>query len=29
MEKSGFLKKWFYKSMFKQYDNLLETHFSN
>ena len=29
MEKSGFLKKWFYKSMFTQYENLLETHFSN
>ncbi len=29
MEKSGFLKKWFYKSMFTQYENLLENHFSN
>lgn len=29
MEKSGFIKKWFYKSMFTQYNNLLETHFAN
>ena len=29
MDSSGFLKKWFYKSMFNQYENLLDTHFSN
>jgi len=29
MDKSGFLKKWFYKSMYTQYENLLDTHFSN
>ena len=29
MDSSGFLKKWFYKSMFTQYENLLDTHFSN
>jgi len=29
MERSGFLKKWFYKSMLTQYQNLLGTHFSN
>jgi len=29
MAKSGFLKKWFYKAMFNQYNNLLETHFSD
>lgn len=29
MGKSGFIKKWFYKSMFTQYENLLNTHFSN
>ena len=28
LDKSGFLKKWFYKTMFNQYNNLLETHFS-
>ncbi len=29
MEKSGFIKKWFYKSMLTQYQNLLDNHFSN
>ena len=27
MIKSWFIKKWLYKSMLKQYDNLLDTHF--
>lgn len=29
MGKSGFIKKWFYKSMLTQYQNLLDNHFSN
>ncbi len=29
MDKSGFIKKWFYKSMFTQYNNLIETHFGD
>lgn len=29
IDKSGFIKKWFYKSMYSQYNNLIETHFSN
>jgi hypothetical protein len=29
MDSSGFLKKWFYKSMFTQYENLLDNQFSN
>lgn len=27
IRKSGFIKRWFYKSLFKQYDNLIENHF--
>jgi hypothetical protein len=27
MSKAWFIKKWFYKSMFSQYQNLLNTHF--
>ncbi len=27
MEKSWFIKKWLYKSMLNQYQNILETHF--
>ena len=27
MKKSWFIKKWLYKSMLKQYENILETHF--
>jgi predicted AlkP superfamily phosphohydrolase/phosphomutase len=27
MEKSWFFKKWLYKSMYKQYTNILATHF--
>ncbi len=27
MSKSWFIKKWLYKSMLKQYENILETHF--
>lgn len=27
MNKSWFFKKWLYKSLFKQYDNILEKHF--
>jgi len=29
MKKSWFLKKWLYKSLFNQYDNLLEKHFKD
>ncbi|HCY76209.1 MAG TPA: hypothetical protein DHV28_09835 [Ignavibacteriales bacterium] len=29
MKKSWFLKKWIYKSLYKQYDNLLEKHFKD
>lgn len=29
MKKSWFLKKWLYKSLYKQYDNLLEKHFKD
>ena len=29
MDKSGFIKKWFYKSMYTQYSNLIETHFTD
>ncbi len=29
MEKSWIIKKWFYKTMFNQYNNLLEKHFLN
>ena len=29
MEKSWFVKKWLYKSMYNQYNNLLATHFEN
>jgi hypothetical protein len=29
MEKSWFIKKWIYKSLFKQYDSLLEKHFKD
>lgn len=29
MKKSWFLKKWLYKSLFKQYDSLLERHFKD
>ena len=29
MNKSWFIKKWLYKSLYKQYDNLLEKHFRN
>jgi hypothetical protein len=29
MKKSWFLKKWLYKSLFKQYDSLLEKHFKD
>jgi hypothetical protein len=29
LDKSGFIKKWFYKSMLTQYQNLLENHFIN
>ncbi len=27
MKKSWFIKKWLYKSLYNQYDNLLEKHF--
>ncbi len=27
MKKSWFIKKWLYRSMLKQYENILETHF--
>ncbi len=29
MKKSWFLKKWLYKSLYKQYDGLLERHFKD
>ncbi len=29
MKKSWFLKKWLYKSIYKQYDNLIEKHFKD
>ena len=29
MKKSWFLKKWIYKSLFKQYDNLIEKYFKD
>jgi hypothetical protein len=29
MKKSWFFKKWLYKSLFKQYDSLLEKHFKD
>lgn len=29
MKRSWFIKKWLYKSLFKQYDNLLEKHFKD
>ncbi|HMU43549.1 MAG TPA: hypothetical protein PKA80_09630 [Ignavibacteriaceae bacterium] len=29
MNKSWFLKKWLYKSLYNQYDNLLEKHFKD
>jgi hypothetical protein len=29
MKKSWFFKKWLYKSLYKQYDNLLEKHFKD
>lgn len=29
MKKSWFLKKWLYKSLYKQYDSLLEKHFND
>lgn len=29
LPKVGFIKKFFYKSMIKQYDNILEKHFKN
>ncbi|MDT3696331.1 MAG: hypothetical protein ROY99_08040 [Ignavibacterium sp.] len=29
MKKSWFLKKWLYKSLYNQYDNLLEKHFKD
>ena len=29
LDNSGFIKKWFYKTMYNQYNNLIETHFSN
>lgn len=29
MKKSWFLKKWLYKSLFKQYDGILERHFKD
>jgi hypothetical protein len=29
MDKSGFLKKWFYNSVYKQYKELLQNHFSD
>lgn len=29
MQKSWFLKKWLYKSLFNQYNNLLEKHFKD
>ncbi len=29
MKKSWFIKKWLYKSLFNQYDNILEKHFKD
>ena len=29
MKKSWFIKKWLYKSIYKQYDNLIEKHFKD
>jgi hypothetical protein len=29
MQRSWFIKKWLYKSLFNQYDNLLEKHFKD
>jgi hypothetical protein len=29
MRKSWFIKKWFFKAMYNQYNNLFEKHFSN
>ena len=29
MKKSWFLKKWLYKSIYKQYDSLIEKHFKD
>ena len=29
MDKSWFLKKWLYKSLYQQYQNILTTHFSD
>ncbi|MGE5430356.1 MAG: hypothetical protein ACM3QX_04735 [Syntrophomonadaceae bacterium] len=29
MDKSWFLKKWLYKSLYQQYQNILATHFSD
>jgi hypothetical protein len=29
MKKSWFLKKWIYKSLFKQYDSLVEKYFKD
>jgi len=29
IKKSGFIKRWLYKSAFKQYKNLLDIHFKN
>ena len=29
MDKSWFVKKWFYKSMFNQYSNLINNHFED
>ena len=29
LDNSGFLKKWFYKTMYNQYNNLIETHFKD
>jgi hypothetical protein len=29
MKKSWFIKKWLYKSIYKQYDSLLERHFKD
>lgn len=28
-EKANFIKKWFYKTMFKQYDRILISHFND
>jgi len=29
LEKAGFFKRWIYKSLYTQYRNILETHFSD